>query len=597
MSINKLKNNNKSLSPVSDVIKKYWHWFAVVLLAIVFFFSASSFVFLTQVDDFVKWSSPDATANYVFAKLYGQTGEINIFEKFNLEADDVIHPRSMRSDHGFVKPVSFLGIIIIYGKIVSLTSYKIIPFLTPIIASLGLIFYFLFIQKIFGKKNAIMSTFVLASFPVYLYYSSRSMFHNVLFMSLLIIGFYYCLLMVKSKRKYLPLLHSALAGFFIGGAIITRTSELIWLAPILLIAWFFNIRKVSISKLIIFLSFLFISLLPIMSWNQILNGSFFSFGYPEINQSIYEIKETTSEIISNTAIGELAYHKELFENIKSNIFHFGVHPKDSLKKFYYYFIDMFPWLFWTSFFGLFLFLQDIKKWKRKHWVYVINFLILSIILVLYYGSWEFYDNPDRSQVTIGNSYTRYWLPIYLGAIPFLSLFLNRFLKALFSKKKLVQQDILSPKTKNIFSKINNKYVINSIIIIFIVMVSVYSINFVLFGSEEGLVYTYYKNTATRQEYREVMSFTESNSVIITRYHDKLFFPERKVIVGLFDDDRMNEGYAKLVNLLPVYYYNFSFREADIDYLNNSKFKNINLRIEKVKKVNKDFSLYRLVGSF
>jgi hypothetical protein len=58
-----------------------------------------------------------------------------------------------------------------------------------------------------------------------------------------------------------------------------------------------------------------------------------------------------------------------------------------------------------------------------------------------------------------------------------------------------------------------------------------------------------------------------------------------------------EEYAKLVNLLPVYYYNFSFREADIDYLNNSKFKNINLRIEKVKKVNKDFSLYRLVGSF
>ncbi len=584
-----------ALYKLKKLIQKYWHWLAILLLAVTFFIFASSFVFLTQSNSFVKWSSPDATANYVFAKLYGETGEISIFEKNNLEVNDIIHPRSLRSDNGLIKPVSFLGIIIIYGKIVSLTSFKVLPYLTPLIAAFGIIFYFLFVQKIFGKKNAMVSTFILASFPVYLYYSSRSMFHNILFMSLLMIGFYYLLLIVKSRRKYLPLLHSALAGSFIGLAIIIRTSELIWLGPILIIAWLFNIRKVGITKLIIFLSFLFISVLPIMSWNQILNGSFFSFGYPEINQSIYEIKETTSEIIGNTVVGELAYHKELFNNIKSNIFYFGLHPKDSIKMFYYYFIDMFPWLFWLAFFGLFLFVQDIKKWKRKHWVYVINFFVLSIILVLYYGSWEFHDNPDKSQVTIGNSYTRYWLPIYLGAIPLLSLFLNRFLKAIFPKKKPIQQDILLPKTKNFFNKIDNKYIINSIIIIFVSIVSVYSINFVLFGSEEGLVYTYYKNNATRQEYTEVMNLTETNSVIITRYHDKLFFPERKVIVGLFDDDKMNVRYAKLVDLLPVYYYNFSFREADIEYLNNSRFKDINLRIEKVKKINKDFSLYRLVG--
>lgn len=582
------------LKKAKKIIEKYWFYAVVIALAAVFGAFVSGFIFFTQADGFVKWASPDATANYIFSKLYGQTGELSIFEKYNLEVDEIIHPRSMRSDYGAIKPVSFLGIIIIFGKIVSLTSYKILPYLTPVFASFGIIFYFLFIQKIFGRKNALISTFILAGFPVFIYYSTRSMFHNVLFISLLAAGFYFALLIVKSKNKYLSWLYAALAGALIGSTIITRASELIWLGPILLIAWLFNIRKVGFGKLIIFLAFLFISTMPALFWNQILYGSYFSFGYPEMNQSIFEIKSTAGEIIGNTAVGDLSYHKELFGRIKSKIFYFGFHPKESLKNFYYYFVDMFPWLFWPSFFGLFLFVQAIKKWKRKHFVYVLSFLTLSIILVFYYGSWEFYDNPDKTKATIGNSYTRYWLPIYLGAIPFFSLFVSRFLKAIFPKRKLKTDDLEENKSKW-FSKINNNFIINAIIVMVVSFIYIFSINFLLFGSEEGLVYTYYKNIAVRQEYQEVISSTESNAVIITKYHDKLFFPERKVIVGLFDDDNMNANYAKLVKLLPVYYYNFSFREADINYLNNSRFKDIDLQIEPVKKVNKDFSLYKLVN--
>ena len=90
-----------------------------------------------------------------------------------------------------------------------------------------------------------------------------------------------------------------------------------------------------------------------------------------------------------------------------------------------------------------------------------------------------------------------------------------------------------------------------------------------------------------------MNLTEDDSTIITLYHDKLFFPERKVIVGLFDDQSMNQEYAKLVNLASVYYYNFNFQENDLEYLNSTRLASVCLQIKNIKKINDKFTLYQL----
>ena len=104
---------------------------------------------------------------------------------------------------------------------------------------------------------------------------------------------------------------------------------------------------------------------------------------------------------------------------------------------------------------------------------------------------------------------------------------------------------------------------------------------------------FYNQSSIRYEYNKVLSLTEPSAVIITRYHDKIFFPERKVIIGLFDDDEMNLRYVKLVEHLPVYYYNFTFPEKDIEYLNNTKLRKVGLQIELVKEINSVFTLYKL----
>lgn len=603
------------LKKLKKIWQKYWHWLVVLFLASAFFVGTASYNHYIQADNFIKFSSPDATANYTFAKLYGQTGELELFEKYNLYVDDIIHPRSMRSDNGEVKPVSFLGIMIIYGTIIKFTSYEILPYLTPLFGAIGIVFFYLLTGKLFGRRNALISTFLLSCFPVFIYYSARSMFHNVLFVVLLIIGLYFSVLMVKRRKgykNYLFILNAALGGFFVGLAIITRTSELIWLAPVLFILWIINMRKIGISRLLIFIAFIFLAILPVLYNNQILYSSPIFGGYPEMNQAMVNISKASGDLVKSTLIGELAYHKELVKNIFNNIFHFGINTKQSVKMFYYYFFDMFTWLFIMSALGLILFLQKIYKWKKRHFSYFLSLVITSAILVFYYGSWKFNDNPDPNSFTIGNSYTRYWLPIYLGLIPMASYFLIKFSQAIFPdrKKKRDTEEIgegdnvfyklgalkaLPYLTKKKFGKPRKNILVTGFRILVVASICAYSILFVLFGSEEGLYLSAIKQKATQVEWQGVMDLTESNSVIITKYHDKLFFPERKVVYGLFDDDEMNARYSKLEKYLPVYYYNFTFPEKDFNYLNENKLKKAGLQIEVVKQVNGDFSLYRIIS--
>ncbi|MEA3463837.1 MAG: hypothetical protein U9R14_02065, partial [Patescibacteria group bacterium] len=446
---------------------------------------------------------------------------------------------------------------------------------------------------------------------------ARSMFHNTLFVVLLIMGLYYGVLMARLQKinnegeniysRLHYLFYSALSGGFIGMAVITRTSELLWIVPMLIILWLFNIRKIGFIKLILFLSFFAFAFTPIFYWNQILYSSPVQGGYPEMNQSVINITQASSDLVKSSFSRHLVYHKELLLKLKNNIFYFGFHPSHSIEMFYHYFIKMFYWLFWPAVLGGILFLQRLRKWKRKHWAYLASYFAAFIILLFYYGSWGFHDNPDPNQFTIGNSYTRYWLLIYLGAFPFVSMFIIKASRALFLKYNSNLQ--IHPNVPNSYKSNNSTgyfrslvnghirwprrmFLVNCLRAAVIGLIFFISIQFVLFGSEEGLICSARKQKQAKNEFNKVLSLTEHDAVIITQYHDKLFFPERKVIVGLFNDKNMVAKYAKLANYLPVYYYNFTLSQDAIDYLNDSRLGEVGLRIVKVERIG-EFGLYKL----
>ncbi len=582
--------------------KKLINPIIVVVLALVFFVATSSFNYLTQDKNYTKWTSPDETANYFFTKQFGEKQVLSYFDPAAVIGDNLVMPRSLRSDFGWVKPVSFLGIIISYGTIASWLGIDVIPFLTPFFAALGIIFFYFLVSYIFNNKRiGLISSFLLASFPVYIYYSVRSMFHNVLFIVFLIIAAYFLAIALGHKKrkgiwqdlknKFISfklektrtwqMLWAFLAGIFAGLAVITRTSELLWLAPCAGIIWIFYARRLGLIKFILFFAGLFLALMPVAYWNTVLYQSSFSTGYNEMNRSLQELSTASNEVVKTTFQGQISKYSEYFRVVSHNIFYFGFNKAQSLAMFNHYVIEMFPQLVIVGSIGfLILFIKNIIHFKKKYLVYALVWLTLSVILIFYYGSWSFNDNPDPTHFTIGNSYTRYWLPIYLMLLPLVALAIEKITRIVL---------LITNKSKAKIRKIIAGGIQALVVLYFVYL----GINFVLFGSEEGLAYLYYNNLSERANAEKVWSLTEKEGIIITQYYDKFFFPERRIIMGKLPNDEILTAVEKLVNYYPVYYYNFYLNDKDVAYLNERKFAPYNVKMKLVSKINAKFGLYKI----
>lgn len=579
-------------SPIFDYI-------ILALLVLGFFVATSFFNYSTQSSDYVKFLSPDETANYFFARQYAETGNIAVFEPANLIAEEVVHPRSIRSDHAWLKPVSFLGIILVYGQIAAWLGVGIIPFLTPIFASLGIIFFYAFVRKLFGRQTAMISAFLLASFPVYFFYTTRSMFHNIIFIVFLLGGAYFSLLTLPDKNKerkefwtwrlskqdLITYLFSLLTGLMFGAAVAARSSELLWLAPVLFVACLFYMRRLGLARLTFIIAGLVIAILPVFYWNQILYSSPFFGGYGEMNQSITEITQASGEFLQSTIQGNFSQYQVVVDKLVNNIFYFGYQPYQSLRMFFYYGPNMFPLLASLTFLGFLIFLYKIiVQPKKGAYLYLLSWLILSLILVFYYGSWQFNDNPDPKRFTIGNSYTRYWLPMYIMALPLVALFISKlanFITGLL-RNKIYSDNQLALR----------RLLAWGLMLLLTTFVVFQSMLFTVFGSEEGLATLYYNHFIDRNNVRSVLNLTESESIIVTQYHDKQLFPERRVVNALLTNDVVNASLAQILRLYPIYYYNFAFPEKDLTYLNDRRLPQFGFNIDLISRQGR-FALYKL----
>jgi hypothetical protein len=161
-------------------------------------------------------------------------------------------------------------------------------------------------------------------------------------------------------------------------------------------------------------------------------------------------------------------------------------------------------------------------------------------------------------------------------MPIIAIFFDKLSKYIFKQKKY-------------WSNISR----NGLIAIFILIIYLLSFYFLIFGSEEGLYYSYFNFKKDQVNVEKVRDYTEPNAVIVTQFHDKLLFPERKVIRGLLTDPNMNYYYSQVAEKLPLYYFNFSFPEKDIKYLNERKLPEHNMNIRLKERISSEFSLYEL----
>jgi hypothetical protein len=514
-----------------------------------------------------SFASPDETANYFWIERVAHGEALSYSEPLNVIANDVIVPRSVRSDNGEVKPVSFLGIILIYGAIAKFLGMWIVPLLTPLFAVLGVLFFYGIVKKIFDEKTAFFSALMLFALAPYWYYASRGLFHNILFIDLVLAGIYLLTMngtrIERMKRINANFVFMFLAGICFGLAIMTRTSELIWLAPAGLIIAAAYWQKINWRKAMLFALGLFLALVPMLYYNNALYGGTFNFGYGQKEKTVVQFTDDGLAAPLNQSVA-----------MTNAILPFGFHPRAVWNNFINYYVKIFWYLFWPALLGGILYLWKWKEKSRAQKLYFEIFVLTSVILGGYYGSWHIQDSIALNPVTIGNSYTRYWLPMYILSLPLAAefiLWLGSELQTLAHARQFA----------------------TLLCIIFV------ALNFqtAVFGKDEGLYYTAQNITLDKARAEQVLTSVPDNAVIATKYFDKYLWPERKVISTDLSDETKNQAIAALLkNNVPVYYYGFIFTNEDLVLLNEYKLHQVGLNITPTEIYAADkLGLYRLIA--
>ncbi len=511
-----------------SVPKKYFIILSIV--AVVCFFLYSLLPFLSG----GLFNSPDENANFIFSKTFAETSSFKISEPLNAEVNGILAPRSMRGDGVSIVPAGFLGLPLLYGSIAKIIGAGAVPFLTPLFAAIGLFFFYGLLRRVFPDRVAFLSTLLLAVHPSFWYYASRSMMHNVLFFIFFIAGLYFFTFSREQARRR----HYFFGGLFLAASLAIRSSEAIWIGLIFLFLGYAYAREIRWFYLPWALFGALIAGAPLFFWNALTFGSPFAFGYAGLDAG----GESTAGLGG------------IFGNVFEKIFPFGLDIKNILRASFNYFLVIFPWHAIGVFLGGLVFLRHFFRWEKKHFVYAIAFLILSAWLVVFYGSWDFHDNPTPGVVSIGTSYVRYFLPIYAFSLPFVVLFIFE--------------------VAGIFSSVWMKRII---VCAFLLVFVFFSVRITLWRTDES-VFSVAKTLKTYGETKEtILNVTEADAVVIAANLDKILFPDRRVIFDI-TYPVVQEYLPLLVNKIPVYFYS-RLPERDIEYLNTKKFAPRGIRLE------------------
>jgi hypothetical protein len=290
-----------------------------------------------------------------------------------------------------------------------------------------------------------------------------------------------------------------------------------------------------------------IALLPILIFNQLLYGHPFASGYrvPSVETSV---QDTTAQFSAQP----ITYNLQPI----TYFFPFGFHPRTALIHLNRYFVMLAAWMTLATLIGFVCLIYG--WWKRRvdRSEIILGALFLGVTgwLALVYGSWVVHDNPDPTAVTVGISYSRYWLPIFVLGSGVAGVGLARLAERLQKSTRWGLAALLYA--------------------MFIVL----SFNTVFLTPGDGL-----RDVAdTLDGYslvkEEVLSRTEPSAVIVADRGDKLFFPDRQVITPFRDESTYAALQALQWNHTPLYYYGITLTADDLRYHNEEKLPLYQLRM-------------------
>lgn len=538
-----------------------YDWACAILLA-VFFVGSSYLAWGTSSFGSLRFNSPDETGNYFFISQFAQHWSLSVPEPLNSIAP-VVHPRSVNVSGTNLVPGSFTGVALLYGLLAKLTGLYAVLYFTPLFVCLSLAVLYSIIRKYFDSQTALLSVFLIAIFPGLTYNTARGLLPNALFIVGLILFLSAVASLPLARSRFVRVAITLGAGFFLSLSVAVRLNEIIWIVPLVVAIGIYFRRNFSWSDYV----FVFISaalfFLPVLYFNKQTFSGYFQTGYGQlVSESVTEaptIKAlaTSSTTIQITATPPSPVPAKNF--IQSYIFPLGLNFSLTAKNFYNYFLRLFWPLTLPATLALLYFFSKWRDLSRFERFYLAAGLLVSCWLVIYYGSVRIIDSTLPGP-TIGTSYVRYWLPLYLWLI----------VGATIAVRKIQDYRLW----------------------IVAALLAIWGTNLTFLATPESL-FAVKTNLGIYHRINEnVQAVTLPDSVIITYRTDKIFFPQRKVIHAAPGDNFYVPYLPQLLVQTQVYLFSTQSR-SDIEYFVQSHLRPMALKLEKVGDFD-NFGLYQFL---
>lgn len=366
--------------------------------------------FFESINTTSKFYTPDETINYFFATHLATAGTLAHREPLNATfTNPIVFMRWMQSPgvgSALLYPGTFLGFIVLAAGVATLFGVGAVVYITPLLAVGAVLLMYWILRMVASSRVALVGAAMLALFPPFFYYASRTMFHTVPFLFFVLLGIAAYLRasnrvrMVAAEWFFLAL--SAL-GFC--GALFIRFADIWWIGGV--VAMLLLTRSIGWKKAAVFVGMCALGVFVNLLFYKIVYGNWFTFGYPIPGFSASD---------ATTAPARLGRF----------VVPFGFYPR--------LIWQAFVEALWRPYLGMLIMAtlgfvaMAVRYWAEYRRVVLIVFFYLllttSYILSLY-GSWSFSDSPTPGLVTIGSSYTRYFLPVLVMGIPFAAYLVTR----------------------------------------------------------------------------------------------------------------------------------------------------------------------------
>ncbi|RJO59322.1 hypothetical protein C4546_02990 [Candidatus Parcubacteria bacterium] len=449
--------------------------FVVIFLLWLALFGFYSFT-AWNILDWPVFSSPDETANFIFAKEYENSSDLIIQSKPSANWRSIMNSQGILTPGSFVFFPAFLGML---GKFFGNLGILMIG---PFLASLAVIFWWKLVKSLSGdKRMAWLASVILATLPIFWFYANRGLWQNGVFTSFLIINLFFLILAWKKRHWALSLATGLLWGVMLA----IRPSEIIWLVSGLMVYCVFNFKKIPLKHLGWFSLGAFLPLGILFSLQGHTYGNLLSSSYRA--EGVFTIQAEVNE-------------SSVFTKIKAIFFPFGVNPAKAFSTFYQEVVKPFWYFFVLGVPGLILFFFRWRQWPDLR-RFVLYGLISVFFLIVLYGNYQFIEYPALSKPTLDSSYFRYWLPVLV----FLCLGNAKILAEIFQLQNRFYKLVASA-----------------------LLIGVLGFGLVLiWNSEIGIKENFTKFELWQKQSRWLYANTPVNAVVIGT--DKLIFPPRTAV--------------------------------------------------------------------